>query len=127
MNQNRIIFHVVGQPIPKARARVTRYGTYTPETTGNWEKLVGDEAALVMRGHEIFTGPLRVVLHFRRKSLVHCDLDNLQKSVLDALKGIVWVDDCQIVELHSTMVWGVTDPGVRIVIEELPPAGKTGV
>lgn len=37
------------------------------------------------------------------------DLDNRLKVVLDALRGIVWLDDKQIVELHAYRVEGGDD------------------
>ena len=45
------------------------------------------------------------------------DLDNLNKSVMDALNGIVYRDDCQVVTLNSTKVYAQT-PGVDICIME---------
>jgi Holliday junction resolvase RusA-like endonuclease len=34
------------------------------------------------------------------------DLDNLAKIVLDALNGILWADDCQVVKLEITKEYG---------------------
>lgn len=45
------------------------------------------------------------------------DLDKLTRAVLDALTGIVWVDDRQVVALHSTKVQGAT-PGVDVTVTE---------
>lgn len=48
------------------------------------------------------------------------DLDNLAKSVLDGLNGVIWQDDSQIVSLHLTKVYA-SAPGVDVYIrEELP-------
>jgi Holliday junction resolvase RusA-like endonuclease len=35
-----------------------------------------------------------------------CDVDNLAKGVLDALNGVAFADDSQIVELHVTKSYG---------------------
>jgi Holliday junction resolvase RusA-like endonuclease len=48
------------------------------------------------------------------------DLDNLAKSVLDGLNGVVYLDDSQLVSLHITKVYDHS-PGVDIMVrEELP-------
>lgn len=49
------------------------------------------------------------------------DLDNLAKAVLDAAKGIAWVDDGQIASLSSTkkIVEGRGRVGVDVLIYEL--------
>ena len=36
-----IVFKVEGRPQPKERPRVTKYGTYTPQKTLNYEKEIG--------------------------------------------------------------------------------------
>jgi len=37
------------------------------------------------------------------------DVDNLTKAILDALNGIVWIDDAQVCELHVTKGLGKQD------------------
>lgn len=44
-------------------------------------------------------GPVAVTLHWHR-SRKSGDLDNRAKVALDALNGMLWADDKQIVELH---------------------------
>ena len=45
------------------------------------------------------------------------DLDNLVKSVLDALNDVAWHDDAQIVELHVSKHY-VSSPHIYITIHE---------
>lgn len=45
------------------------------------------------------------------------DIDNLAKAVLDAMTGIVWADDAQIIELRITKRWAEKS-GVLITVEE---------
>ncbi len=49
------------------------------------------------------------------------DLDNLVKAVLDAIKGSLLVDDCQVVRLESTKTYAslLDEPFVAIQIEHL--------
>ena len=51
------------------------------------------------------------------------DLDKLQRAVLDALTGVLFSDDGQVVQLAAVKQYG--QPGVHIVAEQLqvsPPA-----
>ena len=74
------------------------------------------------------TGPLKmeVTFFFKRpksasKRIHHTvkpDLSNLVKSVEDALNGIVYVDDAQIVELSVIKVYD-SAPGIEVFIEEI--------
>lgn len=100
------------RPLAKERPRATRSGhVYTPKRTSQYEKKVG----------EAYTGPLipadhtvEVSLTFSKegthivvigkknpewKSSLRGDIDNYVKSILDALNGIAWEDDVQIVEV----------------------------
>lgn len=112
-----IVFTVNGQPIPKARPRVGKHSTYTPEKTAAWETAVGWAAR--MAGAEPLTGDLSVTLLFRRKGIARADLDNLCKSALDGLNGIAFDDDAQIIELSARVAYKSTAPGVTISIEEV--------
>ena len=38
-------------------------------------------------------------------AIVEPDLDNLEKSVLDALHGLVYENDCQVIKLSSAKYW----------------------
>ena len=57
-------------------------------------------------GHKMLEGPLWVITYFYIKKpkitkneypVTRPDLDNLQKSIWDAVNGIIWKDDSQIV------------------------------
>lgn len=106
-----------------------------------WRKTVALAGAQVMADNgltEPFTGPLFVTMNFfmpRPKShygtgrnkdrlkasapehhTVKPDLTKLIRSTEDALTGIVWHDDSQIVEQVCTKVYG-PDPGCSITVE----------
>lgn len=57
--------------------------------------------------------PAKIVHHTKKP-----DKDNLEKSVSDALEGVIYERDAQICEGHVTKMYGT--PRVDIVIEELP-------
>jgi hypothetical protein len=45
------------------------------------------------------------------------DIDNIAKCFLDAMNGIVYLDDKQVVNLHLTKVYAET-PAVEIMVKE---------
>jgi Holliday junction resolvase RusA-like endonuclease len=138
-----ITIHLPGTPTPKGRGRATRTGrVYTPaKTRAAEESIAGRAMAQVLalpeqqRDALPFAGPLVVRVIFvmpvpaswsQRKRIAALggsmmptskpDLDNLLKLVSDALNGIVWVDDSQIVELVTRKGYG-SEPCVHVTVE----------
>lgn len=62
-----------------------------------YEKSVKAQAINQMGSRELLTMPLFVVINFYFNSKTRPDLFNAPKSLLDALKGIVYKDDRQII------------------------------
>lgn len=91
------VFTVPGEPISKARPRVTRNGnTYTPRSTRAAEAQVR-AAYLRLHGHaSVAEAVVKVHLRFCRYERHARDADNLIKTVLDALNGVAYVDDSQV-------------------------------
>ena len=99
-----IRFTLPGEPICKGRPRMLRKGIpYTDAKTRKAEAAVGwayREAAgvgAVPLGCSVQVGMLFCVGTARRK-----DLDNMAKLVLDALNGLAWHDDSQVVSIVAT-------------------------
>lgn len=104
------------KPIVKARPRMARSGyAYTPKTTKKYET----EIAELYKGPFFEEGMLKMSLRFTKEgtemllervgvngkvqqpvSRLTGDIDNYAKSVLDALNGVAYSDDKQIVILH---------------------------
>ena len=59
---------------------------------------------------------MRVELLFWRSNKIRCDIDNLIKAVLDALNGVVWKDDDQIIHLVAYKNYNKERPRVEIVV-----------
>jgi Holliday junction resolvase RusA-like endonuclease len=108
-------------PVPKQRPRLNRKtGTiYTPVETAQFEKEVAWQAKAAMKGNPPLEGPLSVVIGAwlpMPKSFTkpvkqaaieggvfpRGDVDNFAKSVMDALNGILWLDDNQVTQLTAT-------------------------
>lgn len=112
---------IPGPPVPKGRPRLSTINgqarAFTPGKTRRYEDLIRLEAGRVMEGRDQLDGPLLVrVSAFMAipKSLNKArtaaaiagtlrpqtkpDVDNFAK-VIDALNGIAWRDDSQVVHL----------------------------
>jgi Holliday junction resolvase RusA-like endonuclease len=95
---NVVRFTVFGEPRSKQRARVTKYGAYTPKETllaeGNiretWDSL----------GVNSFPYHVLVSIDFYNGNKRRRDIDNMAKLVLDALNKHAYGDDNQIVALE---------------------------
>lgn len=127
---------VLGDPVAQGRPRFFRKGNYVgafdPEKSKNWKETVKWQA--ISQGVRIFDGPivLHLVFSLRRpKSLPkkvqehtkRPDLDNLIKAIKDALRGIAYLDDSQIVRLSAEKRYG-DSPGVEIWITNSSLTGR---
>ena len=121
-----VTFMVDAVPIPKGRPRFRSMGkfvqTYTDSKTRDFEALIAEHAKIAMGDMEPLETPLSVFLHFSlpipasatkkvREALLATphtkkpDIDNLCKSVLDGMAGIVFKNDGQIASLHAKKVY----------------------
>lgn len=114
-------------PVPKARPRMSNGHAYTPERTRQYENAVKLIARTQIK--RVSSGAIRLSIHFyllRPKSaknanlrpLKRPDIDNLAKAILDALNGIAYEDDKQIVELHLYKDYSER-PRTEIELEEI--------
>ena len=92
-------FTVPGRCIPTPRPRVSRRGTHYPKRYTDWLDSARVEAYRAC-GRPLWTGPVSVLVAFygARKN---ADIDNLLKSCLDAIQGVIIVDDKQVVEVRA--------------------------
>ena len=102
----------------KQRPRFGRGRAYTPAGTRNWEELLAWRF-IERHGRPKLTSPLRVELFFGGVQ-ANQDIDNLAKSCLDALNGIAFEDDCQVVELVARKA-SHRSPQTVITITEVRP------
>ena len=120
-----VAFTVPGEPTGKARPRVVRGHAFTPEKTVLYENLIKTEYERQC-GRAIFEGPVGVTViayysipksDSRKKRdlkingalrpMKKPDADNVLKCICDALNGVAFVDDAQVVRpsLRNFTVW----------------------
>lgn len=81
----------------------------------DYKKAVAD----ILKGHAAPpSAPLAINLKFYRPRRIG-DLDNCLKATLDALKGILFVDDSQICEIHATREDDKENPRVEVSVRPL--------
>lgn len=141
--------HVPGLPVGQPRARAVFRGgharMYDPGTADAWKAAVSHAVASVLP--EPLPGAVDLAVTFylpRPRShygtgrnagkvrgsapayhVSRPDLDNLAKSTMDALLGIAWVDDSQVIRLVASKEWTILQPGAVIRIVGDTVAGGT--
>jgi Holliday junction resolvase RusA-like endonuclease len=135
-----VTFKVDTNPVGKQRARYAKRGnfiqTYTPDKTRNYESLIKEAAIEAMGSSEPLETPVTLYLYIRapipkslpKKRIEAClnglekpikkpDASNVLKSVEDAMNGVVYKDDSQIVNIHVSKVYSSVS-GVDVCIKE---------
>lgn len=127
----KIELKIYGNPKAQARPRFFRrgnfVGTYEPKDSKGWKESIQLQA--IAQKVEFLQGALSMSLHFffmkpksmPKKIYYHVkkpDLDNCVKACKDALKGICYRDDSQIVRLIAEKEYNA-QPGVIIDIWEM--------
>lgn len=135
-----VTFKVDADPVGKQRARYAKRGnfvqTYTPDKTRNYESLIKEAAIEAMGSSEPLETPVNLYLYIRapipkslsKKRIEAClnglekpikkpDASNVLKSVEDAMNGVVYKDDSQIVNIHVSKVYSSVS-GVDVCIKE---------
>jgi Holliday junction resolvase RusA-like endonuclease len=129
-----VSFIVPGEPVPKARPRVTRNGTYTPEACREYEKRVAYFARQAMRGREptkkaVFLCVTAFVTRPKKPKnkdlpITRPDTDNYLKAPMDAINKICYVDDGQVTDALARKRYAkdVTEARTVVTVTELDKA-----
>lgn len=116
-----IYFQAFGAPVPKQSFVYTRNGGgFIAPRVKNWQTVVAlaaKEATAQVPAWQPYQGAVEVTLIFTLPTKRRVDLDNLSKNVCDAMRGIVYADDSQIVHLCIRKQYS-NPPGVAVVIRE---------
>lgn len=156
----RLSLSVISDPVAKARARVAVRGgrahAYTPRKTENAEWQIRTSFITKYPTHKPLTGPididvsayLRMPASMPKKQratarpVTRPDADNYLKTVLDALNGVAFADDSQVVsasiekayaaegvapfwhiEIYALTPQPAATPGVEATNGDSAPAG----
>lgn len=126
---------IKGEPMGKQRPKVTRYVTYTPAKTVNYETLIR-EMFMVEKCQKL-DGALKLCIlayysipkstSLKKKAAMirreirptkKPDLDNVMKIVCDSLNKIAYDDDAQIVSAIVRKYYS-DEPRLDIILEEV--------
>jgi len=129
------IFTVKGQPKGKGRPRFTKNGhVYTPESTRIYEEEIKIRYKEKYK-NEMLDGNIAVEVFINKKPASYLgikkynkllgkycnikpDTDNVVKAVLDALNGVAYADDKNVVELYAVKKYS-TESSVVVRLYEL--------
>ncbi|KFI51723.1 crossover junction endodeoxyribonuclease RusA [Bifidobacterium biavatii DSM 23969] len=111
MPGNRFTLTLPGDPVAKGRPRVYGGHAITPRKTVRAEERIFAEFRRKYPNMKPFAGPVSVYAEFWMSHRGKPDVDNLLKTVLDALNAVAYMDDSQII--HTTAKKYVPDQLVR--------------
>lgn len=123
------ILDAIGTPTAQPRPRRSQSGgVYNPDNAKAWKEAV--QVAWIRSRAKPMRGPVALIItftfeapksdpnrtgHHEQKP----DLDNLEKSTMDALtRAGAWEDDCKVAEKMTRKIWGKC-AGAHIEIHEL--------
>jgi crossover junction endodeoxyribonuclease RusA len=99
----KVKYVVGGMPQGKQRPRLGKGGrVYTPKATKRFERMIAWAALGVRPRGWILDGRFRVEVIGYYPDDRRRDADNLLKSVLDGMNGVLYNDDSQVVEASVT-------------------------
>ena len=136
----QVQYSVPGEPRGKGRPRFAKRGnfvkTYTDAKTASYEDQIRFYALKAMGDSKVIEGAVRVFVSIRMavpksysnkrreaclngsdKPLKKPDWDNVAKSICDAMNGVIYVDDTQIVEAHVTKQYAAHSEVIVLVQE----------
>ncbi|WP_454921374.1 RusA family crossover junction endodeoxyribonuclease [Actinomyces naeslundii] len=143
---DEIVFFAAGTPAPQGSKRHVGGGRLVESSrqVGPWRATARRAALEAMSGQQPRTGPLEVYLRFimprpeghlrqgraqtdgwrllpsaPRQHTGKPDVDKLVRAILDALTGVCWCDDAQVVAVHAEKTYAyraTPTPGVHAII-----------
>lgn len=125
-----VAFDVAARPAVQGNHRVSPAGHIFEQRSAalrDWREAVRWCAMAEMRRRPPVDGPVMVHLEFRLPApkravrdlpTTRPDLDKLTRAVLDALTGVVFVDDSQVTTLWASKDYGA--PGCQIEVRRVP-------
>jgi len=137
---------IYGNPVAQGRPRFSTAGgfarAYDPAKSKDYKDYIKLAAAVQMKGQEPLGGALGLSLRVYReipksmsakkrglaeagkiRPITKPDTDNYVKGIKDALKGICWQDDSQIVDYKEPFgKWYSSTPRIEVEVTEINPS-----
>lgn len=142
LHKQRLLFEVAGKPQGKQRAKVSTYGgfarAYTPEQTVSYENRIIFSYKQALNGKQTpfweLPVSITIIAHHaipksfskkKREAALNMDIrpqtkpdiDNVIKVVCDALNGVAYRDDTQVVRVIGEKMYS-EQPKLEIMIRE---------
>lgn len=116
-----IKFTVATEPVPFKRVCSNGKRRFNDPRYSDFKNVIGLHARVAMQGRAPLSTPIKITVKVFTKyapdSLKSGDWDNHGKAVSDALNGICFADDRQIIDGQVQLFKG--DPHIEITLEEL--------
>jgi Holliday junction resolvase RusA-like endonuclease len=128
---------IVAQGRPRFTTQAGYVQTYDPPKSVAFKRMISHYARAAMKGRVAMKKPVEVDIQFyfsppkswseKKKQAALCgdlrhackpDIDNLVKTILDGINGIVFDDDEQVVVLNAVKLYG-TPERVEVSVEEV--------
>ena len=123
-------FEIPGEPIAKSRPRAyMREGHiyfYNEKNVTEYQKKVKSIAYFHIKEPSLRPISMMITFYIKRPKTVkrkyptaRPDLDNYEKTILDALNGVAYKDDAQVVIVLKAKKYTEDDPHTEILLDEL--------
>lgn len=131
---------IFGIPVPKNSQKMTRSGIVyqTPKVKQEAQNIRAQVLGQIPESHNLIESPIKAQVQFvfpLPKSMTKLelraraaqenwykgkkpDLDNLLKNLWDAMEGVVFLNDAQIVEIQAKKIYGKI-PRIEVLLEEI--------
>ena len=134
---------ILGNPVAQGRPRFSSRGgynrAYDPPKSKSWKEYAKVVASIKMKGKHLLEGPISLSICVyrdiptswsnKKKTLAafgdirpttRPDLDNYVKGIKDALTGVVWKDDSQVVSYNEPFgKFYSSKPRIEICVKEI--------
>lgn len=118
-------FSIEGPPVPKQSFRMGKYGGYRDPKVTAYQRLVKKVAGeTVMCIDWDKTADMHVAIDLVFSDRRRRDLDNHAKGILDAMKGVVFEDDCQVTYLTIAKRYHAQDTLAEVTVTSTDERSK---
>jgi len=131
----KVTFEILGRPYALRRPRFAGHA-YDPPANKAGKAKIAEAAKAVWGDKPLLRGAVRLTVIARyqwpksatkaqRRAVngffkaTNPDLDNIVKAVMDALNGVVWEDDQQVVAIYAEKIKTTLEQATKVAIEPL--------